>query len=199
MTKNTETTTTITKHITTPSQTVGPYLHIGLDWLNASTLVQAETEGQHIVLQGRLFDTDGLPIPDGMIEIWQANTHGKYAHPDDHSSNPLTKNFMGFGRMPTDDQGDFRFSTVKPGSVPHHDGSLQAPHIMVQVFARGLIKQLVTRVYFPDDDHSHDLVLKQVPVERRHTLVATAVAEQSTVLNWNIMLGGKNETVFFTI
>ena len=93
----------------------------------------------------------------------------------------------------------FRFSTIKPGPVPHHDGSLQASHIMVQVFARGLIKQLVTRVYFPQDDHSHDLVLNHVPLERRHTLIATAEDAQSTILNWNIALGGENETVFFTI
>lgn len=192
-------TTTISKHITTPSQTVGPYLHIGLDWLTTSSLVTPETEGQHIVLQGRLLDTDGQPIPDGMIEIWQANAHGKYAHPDDHQAKSLTQNFMGFGRLSTDEQGGFRFSTIKPGPVPHHDDSLQASHIMVQVFARGLIKQLVTRVYFPDDDHSHDLVLKHVPVERRHTLVATTTKDDPNVFHWNIALGGENETVFFTI
>jgi protocatechuate 3,4-dioxygenase alpha subunit len=191
--------TTISKHITTPSQTVGPYLHIGLDWLTTSSLVTPETEGQHIVLQGRLLDTDGQPIPDGMIEIWQANAHGKYAHPDDHQAKSLTQNFMGFGRLSTDEQGGFRFSTIKPGPVPHHDDSLQASHIMVQVFARGLIKQLVTRVYFPDDDHSHDLVLKHVPVERRHTLVATTTKDDPNVFHWNIALGGENETVFFTI
>jgi protocatechuate 3,4-dioxygenase alpha subunit len=191
--------TKISKHIATPSQTVGPYLHIGLDWLTTSNLVTTETEGQHIVVQGRLLDADEQPIPDGMIEIWQANAHGKYAHPDDHQAQPLTKNFMGFGRMSTDEQGGFRFSSIKPGAVPHHDGSLQASHIMVQVFARGLIKQLVTRVYFPQDDHSHDLVLKHAPVERRHTLIATAVNAQSTIFNWNIVLGGENETVFFTI
>ena len=191
--------TTSTKYISTPSQTVGPYLHIGLDWLNTSNLVQADTEGQHLVLQGRLIDADGQPIPDGMIEIWQANTHGKYAHPDDHVSQPLTKNFMGFGRMPTDEQGGFRFSTIKPGRVLHRDGSLQAPHIMVHIFARGLVKQLVTRVYFPDDDHADDLVMNLVPVDRRHTLVASAHADQSNVLDWNIVLGGENETVFFTI
>ena len=191
--------TTSTKYISTPSQTVGPYLHIGLDWLNTSNLVQADTEGQHLVLQGRLIDADGQPIPDGMIEIWQANTHGKYAHPDDHASQPLTKNFMGFGRMPTDEQGGFRFSTIKPGRVLHRDGSLQAPHIMVHIFARGLVKQLVTRVYFPDDDHADDLVMNLEPVDRRHTLVASAHADQSNVLDWNIVLGGENETVFFTI
>ena len=187
------------KHITTPLQTVGPYLHIGLDWLTTSNLVTPDTEGQHIVVQGRLLDADEQPIPDGMIEIWQANAHGKYAHPDDHQAQPLTKNFKGFGRMSTDEQGGFRFSTIKPGAVPHHDGSLQSSHIMVQVFARGLIKQLVTRVYFPEDDHSHDLVLNHVPLERRHTLIATAEDAQSTILNWNIALGGENETVFFTI
>jgi protocatechuate 3,4-dioxygenase alpha subunit len=180
------------KHITTPSQTVGPYLHIGLDWLATSNLVTPDTEGQHIVVQGRLLDADEQPIPDGMIEIWQANAHGKYAHPDDHSSNPLTKNFMGFGRMPTDEQGGFRFSTIKPGRVAHRDGSLQAPHIMVQVFARGLIKQLVTRVYFPDDNHSHDLVLNHVPLERRHTLVASTTKDNPNIFNWNIALGGEN-------
>lgn len=187
------------KLITTPSQTVGPYLHIGLNWLDTQELTTNETQGRRIVLQGRLLDADGQPVPDGMIEIWQANAEGKYAHPDDHQTKAPDKNFTGFGRVPTDAQGGFRFSTIKPGPVPYLNGSLQAPHIMVQIFARGLLKQLVTRVYFPDDDHSSDPVLNQVPADRRHTLVATHAAGQPDVLDWNIVLGGSvNETVFFT-
>lgn len=182
----------------TPSQTVGPYLHIGLDWLNTTDLAGQHVAGEHIVIQGRLLDADRVPIPDGMIEIWQANAHGRYAHPDDARALPLDEGFTGFGRTPTGAQGEFRFSTIKPGSVPSANGQMQAPHIMVNIFARGLLRQAVTRVYFPGDDHSADPVMMRVPVERRATLVAQTVEGKPGVLEWNILLGGdQNETVFF--
>jgi protocatechuate 3,4-dioxygenase alpha subunit len=188
------------RYHTTPSQTVGPYLHIGLNGLNTTELAPADVSGERIVLQGRLFDADGAPVPDGMIEIWQANAHGKYAHPDDARALPLEAGFTGFGRTPTDDEGRFRFSTIKPGKVPAADGQLQAPHIMVAIFARGVIKQLVTRVYFAGDDHTADPVLQQVPAARRATLIASPVTGQAGVLEWHIVLGGgNNETVFFDL
>ena len=184
----------------TPSQTVGPYLHIGLDWLNTTELAGPDVAGERIVIQGRLFDAEGTPVPDGMIEIWQANSHGRYAHPADQRDLPLDKAFMGFGRTPTDATGGFRFSSIKPGSVPAANGVAQAPHIMVSVFARGLLKQLVTRIYFPGDDHATDPVLATVPSSRRATLIARPVSGQQGVLEWNIVLGGsEHETVFFDL
>jgi protocatechuate 3,4-dioxygenase alpha subunit len=162
--------------------------------------VSSETSGKRYVIQGQLRDADGLPIPDGMIEIWQANAHGKYTHPLDNRDLPIEKSFTGFGRTPTDTDGRFRFSTIKPGCVPAANGSMQAPHILVAIFARGLIKQLVTRIYFPGDDHVADQVMLQVPVERRATLIAKAVEGQSGVLEWNIAIGGGiHETVFFEL
>lgn len=185
----------------TPSQTVGPYLHIGLDWLNTTELAPAGVAGERIVIQGRMFDADGQPITDGMVEIWQANAHGKYAHPEDTRALPHEAGFTGFGRTPTDAQGGFRFATIKPGQVPAGNGQMQAPHIMVNVFGRGLIKQLVTRIYFPDDaGNDLDPVLQQVPAERRGTLIAKRVPDQPGTLEWHIFIGsGGNETVFFAI
>lgn len=189
-----------TLHGLTPSQTVGPYLHIGLDWLNTTELAGPEVAGERILIQGCVLDADGAPVPDGLIEIWQANSHGKYAHPADTRDVPLEKNFSGFGRTPTDAQGGFRFSTIKPGRVPGSDGQMQAPHILVSVFARGLLKQLVTRLYFPGDDHARDAVMAQVPASRRPSLIAQPVAGQVGVLAWNIVLGGgEHETVFFDL
>ena len=184
----------------TPSQTVGPYLHIGLDWLNTTELATANVAGERCIIQGQLVDADGLAIPDGLIEIWQANSRGKYAHPLDQRDLPLDEGFTGFGRTPTDADGRFRFSTIKPGRVPAANGTLQAPHILVNIFARGLIKQLVTRIYFPDDDHSSDPVMLQVPANRRSTLIAKTVDGQPSVLEWNIAIGGgTHETVFFQL
>lgn len=188
----------------TASQTIGPYLHIGTDWLNTAVVAGAEVAGEHIVLQGRMLDGDGKPVSDGLVEIWQANAHGKYAHPDDQRDLPLEPGFRGFGRVPTDGDGFFRFSTIKPGRVPGPDHTLQAPHIAVQVFARGLLKQLVTRVYFPDEPaNAEDPVLALVPAERRATLIARRAAQEN-VLEWDIVLqasanGEANETVFFNI
>ena len=186
------------KHGLTPSQTVGPYLHIGLDWLNTTELAPEGVVGERIVIQGQVFDADRQPIPDGMVEIWQANSYGKYAHPDDSRALPLDAGFHGFGRVSTDEQGRFRFSTIKPGSVPDAQGRPQAPHLIVNVFARGLLKQLVTRMYFPGDAHEADSVLQHVPAARRATLVAKQAGEG--VFEWNILIGGDiDETVFFEL
>lgn len=185
----------------TPSQTVGPYLHIGLDWLNTTELAGPGVSGERLVLEGRLLDADGQPVPDGLVETWQANAHGRYAHPEDTRSLPLESGFLGFGRCPTDAEGRFRFATVKPGSVPGADGRPQAPHILVNVFARGLLRQLTTRVYFPGDAHESDPVLASVPLARRATLLARPAAGRAGVLEWTIRLGGggDDETVFFDL
>lgn len=178
------------------SQTVGPYLHIGLTWLNTTRIAGPGVKGERVAVQGRLVDGDGLGVNDGLVEIWQANAAGKYAHPEDRQKKPLQRGFRGFGRIPTDDRGGFRFSTIKPGRAPAPGGKLQAPHLSVTVFMRGLLKQLSTRIYFPDDPaNEHDPVLQRVPAARRATLVARRVGKGA--LEWNIVLQGEDETVFF--
>ncbi len=184
-------------HATT-SQTVGPYLHIGLTWLITEDLAPPGVSGERVRIEGRVLDADREPIDDALIEIWQANAHGKYAHPEDRQEKPLQQGFRGFGRSASDAQGAFRFNTVKPGRVPARGGGLQAPHIAVNVFMRGLLKQLVSRIYFPGEPaNAEDPVLALVPAERRATLVARPVAGRPGVLEWNVLLGGADETVFF--
>lgn len=182
--------------IASGSQTVGPYLHIGLTWLNTDRIAGRGVKGERVTLQGRLLDGNGVGVSDGLVEIWQANAAGKYAHPEDRQKKTLDKGFRGFGRIPTDAKGRFRFSTVKPGRVPGPGGRLQAPHLVVTVFMRGLLKQLSTRIYFPGDPaNADDPVLKRVPAARRGTLIARR--KSKGVLQWNIVLQGRNETVFF--
>jgi protocatechuate 3,4-dioxygenase alpha subunit len=188
----------------TASQTVGPFLHIGFDPLTIENLAPEGVAGERIVIEGRLFDGTGNPVPDGVIEVWQANSHGKYAHPEDKRDLPLEPGFRGFGRVPTDDKGGFRITTVKPGRVPGPGGKLQAPHIVVSVFSRGLIKRLATRIYFPDEAaNAEDSVLSQVPADRRSTLIARRVAGRDGVLEWNVVIqgdvNGQGETVFFDV
>lgn len=188
----------------TASQTVGPYLHIGLDPLNTDNLAAEGVAGERVVIQGRVYDGDGKPVTDGVIEVWQANSHGKYAHPEDKRDLPLEPGFRGFGRIPTDAEGRFRFTTIKPGRVPGPGSSLQAPHIVVSFFTRGVVKRLATRIYFPDEaSNADDPVLSKVPTERRETLVARTIPGRSGVLEWNILIQGdwhgQGETVFFDV
>ncbi len=178
------------------NQTVGPYLHIGLDWLTTRDIAARGAKSERVAIEGRLLDGEGVGVSDGLVEIWQANSHGKYAHPEDQQKKPLEREFMGFGRIPTDDQGAFRFTTIKPGRVPGPGATLQAPHLVVAVFMRGMLKHLATRIYFPDEQsNAEDPLLKLVPPARRATLIAKHKAK--AVLEWNIVLQGKNETVFF--
>jgi protocatechuate 3,4-dioxygenase alpha subunit len=177
-------------------QTVGPYLHIGLDWLNTRNIAGPGIKGERVTIEGRLLDGGGVGVNDGLIEIWQANSHGKYAHPEDEQKKPLERGFRGFGRIPTDSNGGFRFSTIKPGRVPGPGGKLQAPHLVVSVFMRGMLKHLATRIYFPEDPaNAEDPILKLVPASRRPTLVARKKGKSA--LAWDVILQGKNETVFF--
>jgi protocatechuate 3,4-dioxygenase alpha subunit len=156
----------------------------------------AGVSGERVTIQGRLLDGNRVGVNDGMVEIWQANAHGKYAHPEDRQKKPLQRGFKGFGRIPTDARGAFRFSTIKPGRVPGPGGKLQAPHLVVSVFMRGLLKHLATRIYFPDEvANAEDTVLKLVPAPRRSTLIARP--KSRSVLEWNIVLQGRGETVFF--
>jgi protocatechuate 3,4-dioxygenase alpha subunit len=183
---------------TTSSQTIGPFGHIGLAWLVIDNLVGAGVSGDKIVVEGRVVDGDGKGVGDAVVEIWQANAHGRYAHPEDSQDKPLEAGFKGFGRIETDDEGRFAFTTIKPGRVPAAMGGMQAPHINVTIFMRGMLKHLSTRIYFPGDAaNAEDPVLAGVPSNRRETLVAEPIEGRSGALRWDVILQGAGETVFF--
>jgi protocatechuate 3,4-dioxygenase alpha subunit len=183
--------------LTTPSQTVGPYLRIGLAALAADAIAPPGGAGERLTIEGRVVDGDGKPIGDAVLEIWQADAGGKYAHAEDASKRGAGE-FRGFGRVLSDAGGVFRFTTIKPGPVPGPKGAMQAPHLVVTVFARGLLKHLLTRIYFPDDPgNAADPILLLVPAERRATLVAKRSPQAKATLQWNLVLQGENETVFF--
>ncbi len=182
----------------TTSQTVGPYFAIGLTRLNKHNLAGPGVSGEPVTIAGRVIDGDGNPVPDVVLELWQANSQGKYAHPEDKQDKPLDPGFQGYGRIPTEADGKFSFATIKPGLVPGPDGKQQAPHIVVSVFARGLLRRLVTRIYFPDEPtNGNDFVLNLVEPARRGTLIAKRTAGQGNALEWNVILHGTDETVFF--
>ncbi len=171
--------------IATPSQTVGPFFHIGLERISRSDLTNGNA--QSVQISGQVLDGDGKPVIDALIEIWQADGDGNYQ-----------SGFNGYGRVAADAAGAFSFTTIKPGCVPGANGQLQAPHIAVNVFMRGLLKHLVTRIYFPDEpSNATDGILQSVPAARRDTLVATLVAGSAQNLAWNVVLQGQRETVFF--
>lgn len=182
----------------TTSQTVGPYFRIGLQWLLEDKVAGPGVAGERVVIQGRVLDADGEGVPDAMLEIWQANAAGKYAHPEDTQERTLEKEFRGFGRIFTTEDGGFRFSTVKPGRVPGTGEKLQAPHIVVSVFMRGLLRRLITRIYFPGEAaNAEDYALNLVEPSRRATLIARKLDGTEGLLEWNVVLQGPQETVFF--
>jgi protocatechuate 3,4-dioxygenase alpha subunit len=182
----------------TTSQTVGPFFSIGMCRSIRESLAAIDVSGERVNIEGHVLDGDGKPVPDAILEIWQANSYGKYAHPEDDQDKPLEPNFTGYGRIPTNDEGKFRFSTIKPGRVPDPQGELQAPHLVVSVFARGLLRRLVTRIYFPDDPaNDTDFALKLVEPSRRRTLIAKKRADGIGGLEWNVILQGAHETVFY--
>jgi protocatechuate 3,4-dioxygenase, alpha subunit len=183
-----------------PSQTVGPFFHLGCtQHQSVGTLVSADTKGERIQLICRVFDGDGTAVPDAMIELWQANAEGRYNHPEDLQDQNLNS-FRGFGRLATNDEGVCTFTTVKAGQVPANDGTPQASHINVSVFARGVLARLATRIYFAGDPAiSSDPVLALVPPERRNTLLARKNPEQPHEWHFDIHLCGEHETVFFDV
>lgn len=187
----------------TSSQTVGPFFSPALlrEDTRRNVLTQPETVGERIRIVGRVFDGDAVPIPDAMIEIWQANAHGRYNHPADRGSAPLDSAFSGFGRSGTDENGGYWFETIKPGSVPFDEERIQASHINVTVFSRGLLNHLVTRLYFADEPaNAEDPVLQFVPADRRATLLAGRATHDAMVIyRFDIVLQGANETVFFNV
>ncbi len=182
--------------IPTAAQTVGPFVSIGFEKSTVPDVAPSGVAGERVIITGTILDGDGAPVTDAVIETWQANSHGKYAHPDDAQEKLLEDNFKGFGRVLTDAHGGFRLTTLKPGKVAGPGGKGQAPHIVVVIFMRGLLKHLMTRMYFPDEAaNAVDPVLNLVPATRRATLIAAKEADGT--LQWNVHLQGANETVFF--
>lgn len=182
----------------TPSQTVGPFVQILVPDRGRMTLATAETPGQHIVVNGSLRDGAGNSVVEALVEIWQANADGRYNHPEDPRSQGPDRTFDGFGRVHVDAGGSFSIETIKPGSVPGPDGQVQAPHLLVSVFARGLLTRLVTRIYFDDEpSNAQDPILVCVPADRRSTLIAQRSGEGT--YQFDIVLQGPGETVFFDV
>jgi protocatechuate 3,4-dioxygenase alpha subunit len=183
----------------TASQTVGPFFIIGLPHDALAELVPPD-DPDAIRLGGVVLDGAGEPVDDALIEIWQASRAGRYAHPEDTREEiPLEDGFDGFGRCATDPNGFYGFVTVKPGPVPAPEGGMQAPHIEMSVFARGLLKRLATRVYFPDETEANeaDPVLSSIedPAERS-TLVAQP---EDGGVRFDIHLQGDRQTTFFSV
>jgi protocatechuate 3,4-dioxygenase alpha subunit len=191
------------KLLLTSSQTVGPFFAPALLRQDArrNVLIGAETIGERIRIEGRVLDGNAAPVPDAMVEIWQANAHGRYNHPTDQGSALLDPSFIGFGRSGTDEEGHYWFETIKPGAVPFDEKRQQAPHISVTVFARGLLNHLATRLYFANEStNALDPILQRVPDNRRGTLLAQRLEEGTgSVYRFDIILQGEGETVFFNL
>jgi protocatechuate 3,4-dioxygenase alpha subunit len=182
----------------TPSQTVGPFFEIGLLRDPPNVIAKPGVQGERIRIEGRVLDGEGAPVPDAMVEIWQANADGRYRHPADGQDLRVGEDFTGFGRSGTDEDGGFWFETVKPGAVPSPSRGSQAPHLNVCVFARGLLDHLVTRLYFEDEVNDGDEVLRSVPEQRRSTLMAKRMSRaDETLYRFDVILQGEGETVFF--
>jgi protocatechuate 3,4-dioxygenase alpha subunit len=187
--------------IPTASQTVGPFFHLGLT--NAGSIARIagpNARGERIRLICKVIDGEGIPLPDAMVEIWQANADGKYHHPEDKQEKPLDPDFGGFGRLSSDPNGICEFETIKPGRAPGMGGALQAPHLNISVFARGILKRLATRAYFAGDPaNPGDAVLALVPEDRRDTLMALSDSGKPGLWRFDIHLCGPQETVFFDV
>ena len=182
----------------TPFQTLGPFFDFGLVLPQGNLVAQPTAPGRHVTIAGTVRDGTGDPLPDALVEVWQANAAGKYAHPADEQAASIDPACDGFGRVATDELGGFEFSTVIPGRVPGPDGSLQAPHLAIGVLARGLLTRLVTRLYFDGEpSNPEDAVLALVPADRRSTLLAKP--EGANRYRFDIVLQGEGETVFFDV
>jgi protocatechuate 3,4-dioxygenase, alpha subunit len=183
----------------TPSQTVGPFFHFGLAHnVMLGCLAREDTKGERVRLRIRVVDGDGQPVPDALIEIWHADADGIYVRPSDPTQTLAPPAFCGFGRLSSDRDGVCQFETIRPGNVVDADQRFQASHINVCVFARGLLRQLYTRVYFErDPDLDRDVILAQVPPERRSSLTARHSGGEDW--SFDIRLQGNHETVFFNL
>jgi protocatechuate 3,4-dioxygenase alpha subunit len=188
--------------VTTPSQTVGPFFHDALGRPGWADLTAAGASGDKIRVEGRVLDGDRAPVFDAFLEIWQANAAGRYAHPEDDQDKPLDPRFRGFGRVFTDADGRYGFTTIRPGRVTGNGNTLQAPHINVAIFARGLLKQLTTRIYFADQHAANetDPVLNAIEdTATRRTLLAVPLTGAILTYRFDIILQGEGETAFFEI
>ncbi len=184
-------------YVPTPSQTVGPFFSIGLSELCRERIECVSADGQRVLIHGRVLDGDGEPVPDAVLEIWQASEAARGGSGPDadarHEKIP-----HGFGRIATNERGEFQFSTIKPSARRDEDGLMHAPHLAVLLLMRGLLRHLLTRIYFAGDAaNDEDVVLKLVPLERRRTLLAEPVDGSAPEFSWDIYLQGERETVFF--
>jgi protocatechuate 3,4-dioxygenase, alpha subunit len=179
-------------------QTVGPFFEVGLRTRAAMQMVREDTRGQRITIEGVLFDGSGSPMPDGLVEVWQADAEGRYAHPEDPRGGEADPSFCGYGWCHTTQGGSFRFDTIKPGAVKGPGGRMQAPHIMVSVMGRGVLTRFITRLYFEDEAaNERDPILALVPAARRDTLMARSVGGGR--YRFDIRIQGPGETVFFDV
>ena len=182
----------------TPFQTLGPFFDFGLAIPNGEVVAEDGTAGRHVTIEGIVRDGGGSPLPDALIEVWQADASGRYRIPADPQDSSTDRGFDGFGRIATNAAGEFLFTTVMPGRVPGPGGRLQAPHIAVGVLARGILTRLITRIYFEEDPaNGEDAILSLVRAERRRTLLARRV--DSDRYRFEIVLQGASETVFFDV
>jgi protocatechuate 3,4-dioxygenase alpha subunit len=193
----------------TASQTAGPYVHIGLapgaagfqifDQELGQEIAGPNAAGERITIKGRVIDGTGAPVKDVLLETWQANAAGVYAHAEDPRHAQVEDGFRGWGRVITNfETGDFTFDTIKPGSVRGRNGSTQAPHISIWIVARGINVGLNTRMYFDDEDNSADPVIKLIEQQhRRETLLAKRQSDGTYL--FDIYLQGDKETVFFDV
>ena len=179
----------------TPSQTIGPFFAVGMPWADGPFVVPEGTKSA-VWIRGQVFDGDSNPVPDSMIETWQADPEGRFDHPADERG--AVAGFRGFGRSCTDADGSFEILTLKPGPVPGPDGAPQAPHIDISVFARGLLKRAVTRLYFPDevDANAADPTFGSLSPEARSTVMAERADDG---YRFDIRLQGERETTFFDV
>jgi protocatechuate 3,4-dioxygenase, alpha subunit len=186
--------------VPTPSQTVGPFFHLGLttDARSVSCMASAHAKGERVWLRCRVFDGENQPVSDAMIELWQADAEGRYQGCNENTG--ADPECRGFGRMATDEEGRCEFETIKPGRVPGPDDVHQAPHIAAAIFARGLLKQLFTRIYFANEpSNADDPILALIPLDRRGTLMAQPDPARPGHWNFDIHLQGEQETVFLDI
>ncbi len=192
----------------TASQTIGPFFHYALTpeaygrpGIAGGVLAAGDTPGERVRVAGRVLDGAGQPMPDALVEIWQANAAGRYNHPaDDREEAALDPGFRGFGRLNTDSDGVFSFETVKPGPVPGRGNTLQAPHVNLILFARGMVNHAFTRIYFSDEAEANgtDPVQSAIEPGRRATLIAARRETAGNVVyRFDIHLQGAAETVFF--
>jgi protocatechuate 3,4-dioxygenase alpha subunit len=189
-----------TKLIATPGQTVGPFFSVGLDRPEWADMTRHNPMGERITIEGRVLDGDGAPVPDALIELWQANAAGRYDHlADEQADKKIDPNFHGYGRVATDAKGQFRIKTVKPGAVPGRGNALQAPHINVAFSTRGLLRQLHTRIYFADEPaNASDPLLSRIDDEAvRKTLIARK--GEGGAYRFDFVLQGKDETAFLDL